>query len=385
MKDIKSNKKAMAAIFVGAVCILLFLAVQNLDVIAKAIGWLSNLFLPLTVGFCLAMIIDLPMQFFERKLLKKCTKAWAAKLRKPLALVVSLAIVISVIVGITMLIIPQLSEAVRVVFSSVNELKNLIAETDGRLLEKLPFGDMLMRTDREMLIDTILEYMGGNSDYLLDTAIDTISLVVNLAIDGFVSVILAIYIIFEKKKFKKDAKRLIYAWLPEKAASWIIHAVHISVDISRNFIVGQTIEAIILGGLCGIGMFILDLPYAAAIGALVGVTALIPVVGCFVGIIVGVFMIFVVDPMKSLIFLIFLLILHQFEENVIYPKVMGKKVSLPSLWVMAAVIIGGRLAGATGMLFGVPITSIAYTLLKEATIKREEKKRLKENAEQVFE
>ncbi|MBQ6836682.1 MAG: AI-2E family transporter, partial [Clostridia bacterium] len=255
MKDIKSNKKAMAAIFVGAVCILLFLAVQNLDVIAKAIGWLSDLFLPLTVGFCLAMIIDLPMQFFERKLLKKCTKAWAAKLRKPLALVVSLAIVISVIVGITMLIIPQLSEAVRVVFSSVNELKNLIAETDGRLLEKLPFGDMLMRTDREKLIDTILEYMGGNSDYLLDTAIDTISLVVNLAIDGFASVILAIYIIFEKKKFKKDAKRLIYAWLPEKAASWIIHAVHISVDISRNFIVGQTIEAIILGSLCGIGMF----------------------------------------------------------------------------------------------------------------------------------
>ena len=242
-----------------------------------------------------------------------------------------------------------------------------------------------MSTDRDRLLTSLFEMLESKTGSIFDTALDAVSWVIEVLVNAFLAFILAIYIIFEKDKLKKQCKRFVRAWMPQKSADWLYHAAVVSVDIMRNFIAGQTIEAVILGVLCFIGMFILGLPYAAAISALVGVTALIPVVGCFVGIIVGVFMIYVVDPMKSLIFLIFLLILHQVEENAIYPKVMGKKVSLPSLWVMAAVIIGGRLSGATGMLLGVPITSIVYTLTQEATLKKEAQKHLHENVDQTFE
>ena len=385
MNDKKYNRKAMISLGVGAACILIFVAVQNIDLVVQALGWLNNLFLPLTLGFGLAMIIDLPMKFFEKRFFRKSTNKWVQKLRKPVALITSIAIIFTICIGVVVLVIPQLTEGTKVVFESASEMMKIIKEMDGRQLEKLPFGTLLMSTDRDRLLTSLFEMLESKTGSIFDTALDAVSWVIEVLVNAFLAFILAIYIIFEKDKLKKQCKRFVRAWMPQKSADWLYHAAVVSVDIMRNFIAGQTIEAVILGVLCFIGMFILGLPYAAAISALVGVTALIPVVGCFVGIIVGVFMIYVVDPMKSLIFLIFLLILHQVEENAIYPKVMGKKVSLPSLWVMAAVIIGGRLSGATGMLLGVPITSIVYTLTKEATLKKEAQKHLHENVDQTFE
>ena len=132
-------------------------------------------------------------------------------------------------------------------------------------------------------------------------------------------------------------------------------------------------EAVILGTLCMVGMAILQIPYAPMIGALVGVTALIPVVGAFVGVIVGAIMILTVNPIKAVVFVVFLLVLQQIEGNMIYPKVVGSKINLPAIWVLAAVTVGGNIGGPLGMLLGVPIASAAYALLKEATCNRESK------------
>ena len=142
----------------------------------------------------------------------------------------------------------------------------------------------------------------------------------------------------------------------------------------RNFVSGQALEAVILSTLCMIGMLILQLPYIPMVGALVGVTALIPVVGGFIGAVIGTFMILTVDPVKAVIFLAFLIILQQLEGNLIYPRVMGSRVKLPAMWILAAVTVGGGLAGPVGMLLGVPIASTAYVLLREATEQREQMK-----------
>ena len=175
-----------------------------------------------------------------------------------------------------------------------------------------------------------------------------------------------------RKEFvKNQSARLINAWIPEKAGGWIIHAFSVGMKIFRSFVSGQTLEAIILGSLCMIGMLILKIPYAPMVGALVGVTAFIPVVGAFAGTAVGAFMILTVSPGKALIFVIYLLILQQIEGNLIYPKVMGDRVNLPAMWVLAAVTIGGGIAGPLGMLLGVPVTSTIYILLREETEKRE--------------
>ena len=149
------------------------------------------------------------------------------------------------------------------------------------------------------------------------------------------------------------------------------HICTVSYGIFRQFIVGQTTEAVILGTLCGVGMAILRIPYAPIVGALVGVTALIPYVGALVATFVGAFMILTVNPFKALVFIIYLLALQQVEGNLIYPKVVGAKINLPPMWVLAAITVGGNLAGPVGMLLGVPAASAAYALLKEATIYRE--------------
>ncbi len=159
------------------------------------------------------------------------------------------------------------------------------------------------------------------------------------------------------------------------------HICAVSGDIFRQFIVGQTTEAVILGSLCGIGMAILRIPYAPMVGALVGVTALIPYVGAFLATVIGGFMILTVNPFKALMFVIFLLALQQIEGNLIYPRVVGAKINLPAMWVLAAITVGGNLAGPFGMLLGVPAASAAYALLKEATNKREHQLTAKVNAE----
>ncbi|MCD8327487.1 MAG: AI-2E family transporter [Ruminococcus sp.] len=217
----------------------------------------------------------------------------------------------------------------------------------------------------------------------LDTVIGTIGSVVGGIFDFFVAFVFSIYILFNKETLKKQCCRLIRAWLPKRFGEWFIHASSVLSCNLSSFITGQTIEAVILGSLCTIGMLILRIPYAPMIGALVGVTALIPVVGAFIGAGVGAFMILTVSPIKAVIFLIFIIILQQIEGNLIYPKVMGNRVNLPAIWILLAVTVGGSVAGPVGMLAAVPLASTIYILVREATEKREQKLAQKENKVQI--
>ena len=221
-------------------------------------------------------------------------------------------------------------------------------------------------------------WFGEVSNTLINTMISALGSFAGSLIDFIVALVFSIYILTNKEKLKKQILRFIHVWLPNSAVNMIVHVSSVCGKTFHQFIIGQVTEAIILGSLCTIGMLILRLPYAPMIGSLVGVTALIPYVGAYIGAIVGVFMLLTVNPLKALIFLIFLLILQQVEGNAIYPKVVGAKINLPSMWVLAAITVGGNLAGPIGMLIGVPVASAAYVLLREATYKRELKKMEKE-------
>lgn len=202
-----------------------------------------------------------------------------------------------------------------------------------------------------------------------------------LIVDIFLGLIFAIYILSKKEILKRQVHRLILAWLPFKAGNVLLHISSVCSQSFRNFIVGQTTEALILGTLCTIGMAILRLPYAPTIGVLVGVTAFIPYIGAYLGAIIGFIMILTLNPFKAIIFLVFLVILQQVEGNIIYPKVVGNRINLPSLWVLSALTVGGNLAGPIGMILGVPAFSAAYNLLKEATENHEIQKLKKKSEE----
>ena len=372
----KLISKWLIAIF--TICILIYLGVGHLSILAEAIKWITNLFFPLLLGVIFAIIFNVPMCPIEEHLFSKTKNATLKKLRRPLSIVLSFVLVFGIFIGISFLVVPELINAVAIVIESITDGMDQMAELNESIdLSFLPFGSELSKINIDWLQLKIQlqEWFSTISDTIMNAVISAFSSVAGILVNFFIALVFSIYILANKETLIKQAIRLIHVWLPERIGNIFIHVTSVCSNTFRLFIAGQATEAIILGLLCTIGMLILQLPYAPMIGSLVGVTALIPIVGAYVGTIVGVFMILTVDPFKALIFVIFLLILQQIEGNLIYPRVVGAKINLPAMWVLAAITIGGNLAGPVGMLLGVPAASSAYALLREATDIREQKKK----------
>ena len=370
---------------IAAVCILLYLGVENIGAIAGAVSWVTGLVMPLLIGCAFALILNVPMRFFERLFFAKTKKPFWQKLRQPLAFIVSLVLILGILAGVIWLVIPELINAVKVIVDGVMEFIGTLHAMSKEEIAQLPFGNLLLDTDWNKVLDPLQDWLKNHGENLVGTAFDTIGSVVGGVFDLFIALVFSIYILFSKETLKRQACRLIRAWLPKAFGEWVIHASTVAGENFRNFVSGQSLEAVILGGLCLIGMLILGLPYAPMVGALVGVTALIPVVGAFIGAFVGAFMILTVDPIKAVVFVVFLIVLQQLEGNLIYPKVMGSRVNLPGMWILAAVTVGGGIGGATGMLLSVPVASTAYVLIKEATKQREQTLTVVEEPEETRE
>lgn len=370
----KAKRTAKWIITVISICILIYLALSNLDVIAGAFNWLVKLFMPLIIGMVMALILNVPMRSMEKYLFARTTRPKLKKLRRPLAIVFSFLIVLAIISGISILVIPELTKALSIVATNIiNGIDKLAKMEENIDYSSIPFGDYLKNQsfDFESIRYEIEQFAKNQGGAIMSTALDKMGSVVGGVVNSLIGVAFSIYMLFHKETLQRQILRLLHAWAPQKIERPVVHIASVFSETFRLFISAQTTEAIILGSLCTLGMVILRLPYAPMIGALVGVTALIPVIGAFIGTIVGAFMIITVDPFKTLIFVIFLLILQQIEGNLIYPKVVGSSIRLPAMWVLAAVAIGGSLGGPLGMLIGVPTTSALYTLLREATEKRE--------------
>ncbi len=369
----RMKKLAKWLIGVVAACILIYLAVRNINVIAAAVSYLFKLFGPLILGLVFALILNVPMSFFERKLWPKATRTVWRSLRRPVAFIISLVIILGILTGVVCLILPEFTQAVVITAKGAMELAKELADMDETSELYRLFDGLIVSIDWTGVIESMQTWITNVGSGIMDSAVGTVTAVFGGLIDFFIAFIFAIYILFSKQTLKAQTTRLVRAWLPESMGEWVIHASGVASRVFRSFVSGQTIEAFILGALCMIGMLILRIPYAPMVGAFVGITALIPVVGAYLGAGVGAFMILTVDPLKALIFLVFLIALQQLEGNLIYPKVMGTRVNLPSLWILASVTIGGGLAGPVGMLLGVPVASTLYILLREATEKKEEK------------
>lgn len=371
----EKNRKANALWVIGtfAACALIFLGVQNISSVAAGIAWVFKLFSPLVIGCALALVLNVPLRFFERHLFTKTKKPALKKLSRPLAFIISILLILGILAGVIMLVIPELVEAIKVIVEIVTDFVNrLLAMSEEEILE-LPFGEYLLNTDWKNLLTSAQNWLKDQGGALVNTAFTTIGSVITAVVNFGIGAVFAVYILLSKDKLGSQVKRLIIAWIPKKAGNAVMHVAAVAAENFRNFISGQTLEAMILGGLCMLGMLILRIPYAPMVGALVGVTALIPVIGGFIGAGVGAVMIITQSPVKALIFVIFLTVLQQIEGNLIYPKVMGTRVSLPAIWILAAVTLGGSIAGPLGMIISVPFASTCYSLLKDLTASREKK------------
>lgn len=354
-------------------CILVYLCFRHIGSIANAVMWLANLIQPLIIGLILALILNVPTRAIEEGLLGK------TKLKKglrPLSIVLALALVLGIFVGVALLVVPELVGAVQLIVQIVTSgLEKLAHLEENDALMQTQIGQQIANLNIDWLgIKSKLEiWFRSQTGALADYAVSMISYLASKIVTVVIGLTFSIYMLAQKETLKRQFIRLVHAWLPKSFGNYFLHVLALSNNTFRSFVAGQATEAIILGSLCMAGMAILRIPYAPMIGALVGVTALIPIVGAWVGLIVGSIMILTVNPFKALVFIIFLLVLQQLEGNLIYPRVVGAKINLPSMWVLAAVTVGGNLAGPLGMLLGVPAASIGYALLKEATVYREKK------------
>lgn len=356
-----------------------YLIVDNVDVVGNIIQKILSIISPFVVGAAIAFILNLPMGFFEEKLSKFKTKK-GKKLGKGFIRTVSLILAILVIALILTLIVNLI----------LPEIINIIT----LLIEKLPYYGAELKniatniTQDVPQINEIIKGIDINNKELqeqvknfatsfLSKSVSVVGNIIGSVVNTVVSIVFAAYILTSKDKLKGQAKKILYAYNEKEKAEKIIDIGRTARNIFRRFISGQCLEATILGSLSIIGMLLLKVPYAVPIGVLIGVTALIPIVGAFIGIIIGAVLILSVEPVKVITFIIYILILQQIEGNLIYPKVVGNSVGLPGIWVLVSVAVGGDLFGIIGMLLGLPTASVLYTLFKQNVYKKLDEKGIK--------
>ena len=367
------NRRKLGKWLIGiaSICILIFLGVSNFSSVRAAIAKLLVIAMPLLVGWAIAIIVNVPMRYLETHLWRRSKKSFICKIRRPVALILSLVFIIGILAGVVIVVLPTLIDTLVIFVESAIEIVGKLNSENKEDIAALPFGDLLLSINWNDLVNSLKDWLYERAHSIVDTAFGTVTSLVGVIIDMFLSIAFAIYLLVSKETLKRQITRVVRAWLPKKKSDWLIHAAGILNVNFRNFVAGQSLEAVILGILCFLGMLVFGFPYAAMISTLVGVTQLIPIIGGFIGGGIGALMILTVDPMQALWFVIYLIVLQILENNLIYPKVMGSQVHLSSLIILAAVTIGGGIAGPIGMLLAVPVTSTAYTLFKEATEKRE--------------
>lgn len=376
----KENMKKITKIIL--IAILFYWILQNVSVAMNFFSKIIDILFPFIVGACIAFIINIPMQFFEKKFTKTDKKGNKVKFKfaRPLALILSIALIIGIIALIIGVVIPELFNVLKILIGYIPELANNIKDFAIEITEKYPdINEQIMNTniDLEEASKDAITFITNLSGNIIMSSINIVSNIINFVVNLIISVIFAIYILFSKEKLLRQSKKLICAYISEEKANYVFKISKLSNTTFYNFIKGQCTEAVILGVLCAIGMLILQIPYAVTIGILIAFTALIPIVGAFIGIVIGTILILSIEPVKALVFIIFILILQQLENNIIYPKVVGKSVGLPGIWVLLAVTVGGSLAGIVGMIIGLPIASVIYTIIRDETNDRLEKKNIK--------
>lgn len=360
---------------VGISIFLLYLCIHYFSSVKMFLTHALSAASPLVAGGIVAYLVNILMNFYEKRFFPRSERSFVKKIRRPVCMVGSFVTLILIVVLIISLVLPQLVSCIRLVLDYIPDAMDGLVKR----LEKLDFvpEDIINQLSGINWQDRLLEFAKMAGSYfgnVVDAVVKMITSVFSWIVTALLSIIFAFYLLLSKEKLSSQIKAVIKRYTKENVSERIKYTVAVVNECFHNYIVGQCIEAVILGFMCTIGMLVFRLPYATMIGALVAFTALIPIAGAYIGAFVGAFMILMVSPVKALVFLILIVVLQQIEGNVIYPKVVGSSIGLPAIWVLAAITIGGGIFGIPGMIIGVPLTAAVYRFVREDVYKNSNKK-----------
>ncbi len=373
------DKKILRSLFfLAGGCILLVWVLLYSDQVSALLKYLSGLIAPFVAGACVAFVFNVPMRSIESNLegLRK------VGLRRALAIVLTLAALILIVAFVVELLVPQIQKTMESLAQTIPAFFKRTVSQIMVMLENNPeLRDWLMANTglANLRLDSfnwtaIFEKVGSiistGVTTILGTTVTAIGGAAGALVNGVISLAFAVYCLAQKETLARQGRMLLYAFLPEKSADETVRVMRLTNATFSNFISGQCLEALILGCLFAVCMVILGLPYIPLVSVIIAVTALVPIVGAFVGCALSAFFILVNDPLQAVTFVAMFLVLQQLEGNLIYPRVVGTSVGLPGMWVLVAVTVGGELMGVAGMLVMIPLASVLYTLLREATARR---------------
>ena len=368
----RSNKEIMMLIvFAAAVC----LGVLNFSALIGLVKNFANMLKPFVIGGATAFVVNLPLKSIEEKWLEHMPEKLQNS-KRTIGIVLSLLFFVAVIAFVVISVIPQmgrtlnqLAQKIPVFFNNVFKEAEILLADNPQALEFLN-GLEYQKINWNGILTKVADFLKSGVGSILTSTVTVAGSVFGSIVNGIISFIFALYILGQKEKLKDQMERLIKAYFKEETQYKILYVSKLLYRNFSNFLTGQCIEAVILGALFMVAMTIFRMPYAFMIGVLIAFTALIPLVGAFIGCFVGAFFILVDTPIKALWFVIMFLIIQQLEGNLIYPKVVGNSVGLPSLWVLVAVTLGSSMFGVVGMLMFIPLFSTAYTLLRKDVNRR---------------
>ena len=368
------NGKNLRRIFLGvAGCIVLYWLLHETSRLIYFVKVILDILSPFIVGSALAFVLNVPMRSIER-VLKKVPKPGQ---RRALALVLTVIAVLLVLYGTFALLIPQLGDTIEsiaaqlpVFFGNVQDSVLQYLDEHPELMEWVSSYTDINSLDWGALVQEGITLLTDSIGNLVDKAVSAVITLGTGIFNGVLSLVFAVYCLARKEILARQSRRLLYSFLPEHICDEVIRIARMTNSTFSKFISGQCLEALILGAMFAVTMPIFGMPFVALVSVIIAVTALVPIVGAFVGCIIGAFFILVVDPVLAFWFVVLFLVLQQIEGNLIYPRVVGNSVGLPGMWVLVAVAVGGDLMGVGGMLLMIPLASVCYALAREFTQKR---------------
>ena len=349
------------------------LVVKYSENIFSKIGNISGAAVPLISGLAMAYVLNILMKKLEKIYFPKSKNEIINKSRRAVCIFLAILLIIFILVIVALIVIPELVNAISVIISAIPKfVEDIIKfiDTNSDKYEVVENTLVTLQIDVNEISRSVMTFTSSLLTGVLNSIILFASTMANSLINFIISLVFAIYALANKEKLSYQIKKVMKAFLKNKSIEKINYVFHVINESFSNFIVGQCVEAVIIGGLCTAGMFVFSFPYAVTVGVFISVTALIPIVGAYLGAALGAFIILTVSPLKAVLFLLYITILQQLENTLIYPKVVGSSIGLPGIWVFAAITIGAGLGGIVGMLLSVPVAATIYKLFVDKVNKR---------------